>query len=986
MNLLFGNIPTRKSSTRFALLLLIVFAPPLQGQKLYSLQTKRMNLVSYDAAASYVLPHVGRCFENAISFHEKLFGYQCEGQIAVLLNDFNDFGNGAAGVVPQNLVSLGMSPISMSFETLPSNERFNWIMNHELVHIVSLDQAAGRDRFFRSIFFGKVSPKHEQPLSMIYSYYTAPRTYSTRWYREGLAVFIETWMAGGLGRALGSYDEMVFRTMVRDSAFFYDPIGLESEGTKVDFQVGANAYLYGTRFMTYLVYTYGPAKFMEWIRRVDGSEAHYAAQFEKVYGRPMDEEWETWIAFEHTWQNMNLDSIRTTSVTPVRPITHQVLGSVSRSILDSSAGVLYAGVNYPGQVAHLAAISLKDGNVRPICEVTGGALYDVTSLAYDPVSSTLFYTTNNNSWRNLESYNLKTGKRGQIMHEGRVGDIVFRPEDRSLWGIRHFNGIATIVRIPPPYNEWKQVHSFPYGKVLFDIDISPDGKNLSGTLTDERGRQQLVEFSIDSLLSGNAVMTSLFDFENSVPASFVYAPRENAMYGTSYFTGVSNVYRYDRATKEMDIVTNSESGFFRPIPYGTDSLIVFAFSGKGFVPSLVANRKQTNVGAITFLGNSTIVRYPELQEWNVGSPARVPFDSLTTFDGAYSPMSHVSLVSAYPMAEGYKDAVAAGWRFNFADRLYLNTIDVDVSYSSHSYLKSDERLHVATRYRGWGWTVTAAYNGADFYDLFGPVKTGRKGYWAKVEKRSTLLFNEPEILESHLSVAGYGGLERLPEAQNIAASFDRMYTISGGIQYKFLRKSLGGVEDEKGTTWYAHVDNRFVRSQVFTLLDGGFDIGIPLPLGHSSIWLRSAAGTSFGGRSDPFANFYFGGFGNNYVDYRDSKRYRETGSFPGLAIDGVGGGNFGKGMVEWVAPPIRFRRFGLPKLYASFIHCSAFLSGIVTNADRSALRASALSAGVQADVRLVAFSSLDATFSVGYAIASESGNRTDEVMASLRIQ
>ena len=63
---------------------------------------------------------------------------------------------------------------------------------------------------------------------------------------------METWLGGGLGRAQGGYDEMVFRAMVRDGANFYDPLALVSKGTEVDFQVGANAYLYGARFMSYL--------------------------------------------------------------------------------------------------------------------------------------------------------------------------------------------------------------------------------------------------------------------------------------------------------------------------------------------------------------------------------------------------------------------------------------------------------------------------------------------------------------------------------------------------------------------------------------------------------------------------------------------------------------------------------------------------------------------------------------------------------------
>ena len=41
---------------------------------------------------------------------------------------------------------------------------------------------------------------------------------------------------------------------------FFSPLGLEAEGTQIDFQVGVNDYLYGTRFFSYLALTYGPEK------------------------------------------------------------------------------------------------------------------------------------------------------------------------------------------------------------------------------------------------------------------------------------------------------------------------------------------------------------------------------------------------------------------------------------------------------------------------------------------------------------------------------------------------------------------------------------------------------------------------------------------------------------------------------------------------------------------------------------------------------
>jgi hypothetical protein len=45
----------------------------------------------------------------------------------------------------------------------------------------------------------------------------------------------------------------------------------------------------------------------------------------------------------------------------------------------------------------------------------------------------------------------------------------------------------------------------------------------------------------------------------------------------------------------------------------------------------------------------------------------------------------------------------------------------------------------------------------------------------------------------------------------------------------------------------------------------GLDLGFPVPLPHSSIWLRSAAGVANGDRNSVIANFYLGAFGNNYL-------------------------------------------------------------------------------------------------------------------------
>jgi hypothetical protein len=62
--------------------------------------------------------------------------------------------------------------------------------------------------------------------------------------------------------------------MVRDDAHFYSNLGLVSKGVAADFQTGTNAYLYGTRFFSYLAYVYSPEAVIEWLKRGEDSEAY----------------------------------------------------------------------------------------------------------------------------------------------------------------------------------------------------------------------------------------------------------------------------------------------------------------------------------------------------------------------------------------------------------------------------------------------------------------------------------------------------------------------------------------------------------------------------------------------------------------------------------------------------------------------------------------------------------------------------------------
>jgi hypothetical protein len=961
--------------------------PAKISAQLNEIDTKNMRLIYNGIASKYLVNYVIQCYENALNVNSKLYDYHTNEKTTLLMYDLSDFGNAGTGIIPRNHISLLIAPLDYQYETAPANERINTTFNHELVHMVTLDQSTSGDRFFRTLFGGKVKETSEDPITILYNYLATPRESTPRWWKEGIAVFLETWMAGGIGRAMGGYDEMVFRTMVQEKKPIYDLLGFESEGTQTDFQVGANSYLYGTRFMNYLAYKYGPEKLIEWTSRHEGSSAYFASAFNDVYNLSLTDTWDQWIKFESEFQKTNIAKLRKNPITPYRALA-KPLGGVSRAFYDSTNHKLYAAIDFPGQVAQIAEIDTRTGEITKLHDIKGAALYYVTSLSYDPSSETLFYTNDNNDLRSLYSLDIKTGESKELLNEERIGDLAFNQTDKSLWGIRHYNGKSTLVRIPYPYTDWNQVDTWSYGQDMYNIDISKDGKEITGALAEINGQQILIKMNIDSLMAGNFSYDTLFNFGNTIPANFIFSDDGKYLYGTSYYSGVSNIYRYDFGKNDMDIMSNSQTGFFRPMPISKDSLLAFKYTTEGFLPIMIANKVAPNVNAVDFLGQQVVEKYPVVKKWIAPPPSVIKTDTLITGMQPYSVFNHFGVVSFYPVVQGYKDYFAYGLRFNLSDPIGFQSANLTASYSPYNHLPENERLHLDFSYSYLNWKFQSTLNRADFYDLFGPTKSSRKGYSLGLSYHKNLIYDKPRTMEYTLFGNYYGNLQTLPSYQNVSATYNKLYNFGGVFSYKHEEASLGAVDYEKGYSWKISENNNIVISDVYPHIHNDFDFGIPLPINHSSIWFRSSAGYaySYGDRNDPFGNFYFGGFGNNYIDAQTEKRYREYYSFPGVELNEIGGTNYGKLMLEWNLPPLRFSNFGFTSFFVNYARASLFSTAIVTNMDSKQYRRSFIDLGAQVDFRVIMLFNLKLTFSVGYAAAVEKDQRmTDELMFSLKI-
>jgi hypothetical protein len=974
----------------------IAFGVPLPARAdLKFLETQELRIFYYDPAETYLVPLATQGFLSALATHERLFSYVPDGRINVALQDFSDSANASARATPRNRVFLDIAPSDDPYETVSSSDRFVWTPRHELTHIVMNDRPAPGDARWRRLFLGKVDVDAAHPESLLYYYLTAPRSTAPRWYQEGAAVFMETWLSGGVGRAQGGYDEMVFRAMVHDNAKFYDPLGLVSKGTEIDFRTGANAYLYGTRFMDYLAITYGPQRLLAWWRRDPDSKRYYVDEFRRIFGLPLDESWRRWIEFEHKFQQQNLVSVHEHPVTAYRDLTRRVLGAVSRSYLSADGTRLFAAVKYPGQLAHIVSIARSDGTVTELKEVKGSSGYTVTSLAYDPAAGTLFYTTKNSNYRNLEALNLRSGKSRMLLKGARIGDIVYNPADRSMWGLRLKNGYVQLVRVPFPYKEWQGLYVFPSSEKAFDLDLSPDGALASVSVSgpgQNPGSPQVTQVRVlrtDALARGDVTPLHTIAMGAAVPEGFVFSKDGRYLYGSSYYTGVSNVYRYEIASETLTAVSNAETGFFRPLPLDESQLIVLRYAANGFVPSLIEVQPTEDLSAVTFLGEQVAAKYPEVQGWVAATPSTVPYESQIRRERTYRRIRELSLESLIPVVQGYKDSVGVGGGARFSDPLGFDWVRVDTSYSPDHRIPPKERLHFSTDGRHKEWTAGAAWNGADFYDLFGPTKRSRAGYNGYVAYDLPLVFDPPQFADFITKVAYYGGLDALPGFQNVTSPSRNLFTAEAHLVASDTRRSAGAVDEEAGLRWSITAHAYGSAGDSIPSLTGTFDLGFPLPLDHSSIWVRSGASVSGGTRANPLANFYLGGFGNNYVDsgsHGSAQRYRELLSMPGFDLDALSGKSLVKSTIEWCLPPLRFEALGTPGFYASWVRPEVFLSVLETDPDKHAFRRSAHDVGVQLDLQLHVMHRLPMMLSAGVARGFAAGGLgKNEFMLSLQV-
>jgi len=943
----------------------------------YSRESEHFKII-YRDSHSHLVNHLLSSAENSLVQLQKLFNYNPDDKIIINTYDVSDYGFGATTTIPENYIRIEIEPLEPGYEIVPYSERFQWLLSHELVHIVVNDMASDFESSIRSVT-GKVNPDKNQPLTVFYSLLTNHNRYTPRWYQEAIAVFIETWFSGGYGRTLGNFDEMYFRTLVNSNEKFPGVTEIENVTSHESILLENILYLYGTRFIAHLTNKYGTQKLYDWFSlQPDEFYPGLESKFEKIYGLNFNDAWDNFVSDEKEFQKSNISLIKKYPLTEFQKLSDNSFGWVTHTTYDSKSNSLIFGYHRKGELAEIQKFNLVNRESDYITTLPTPSLIQVASVAYDESYKKLFYTTNNNQlYRDVWEYDLNTNREKLLFKDSRIGQLTISQTMHELWGIQHISGKAILIRSKYPYTELQSLSVFNVGDEFSDLSINRKGNLLAAVLHRTNGQQSIIVSDITGLEKGNSFQFKTIT-SNGSPENPSWSIDGKYLYWNAYTNGVSNIYRYDFNTEKIISLTNTVCGVFKPIEVSPDSIVAMEFSISGFTPVKFAIFEAYKLPAINYFGQKILDKSPELYDLNLKPAAEVIDKNTFTEEKLYNSISDLSVKTFIPTVSGFQTRVVLGLFTQINDPLLNHDLVIEAGISPFKETTNDIKFHFRLKYSyHQKFILGIEQNAPDFFDLFNKRKRGMLGGRYSVGYNHYWIFDNPLKVKQNTEISFYRGIKFINDNTTEVSQPD--YAIlKSEIEIRDLRKTIGSIDWESGDLFRFSVlgygsnpDDPQFSGQLMGEWDKYFIFLIP----HNVLHLKVATGYHIVNKNVPETMFFFGGFGNREIENEQVKQFEKMFRFPGVPIYSITSDKFFKVMLENSFPPIRIPNLSFGSIDFKNLNLSFFSQGLVSDSPEID---KIINLGAQVNIMFEHWYNLESTISTGFAKAWwRSGNDTE---------
>lgn len=943
----------------------------------YTKESEHFKII-YRDAHSHLVNYLLSSAENSLKSLVKLFNYQPAEKIIINTYDVSDYGFAATTTVPENYIRIEIEPLEPGYEMVPYNERLQWLLSHELVHIVVNDMATDFEASLRTVF-GKVTPDKSQPLTIGFSLLTNNSRYTPRWYQEAMAVFIETWFSGGYGRILGNFDEMYFRTLVYEGREFPNDAELEQILTHKSIFLETLFYTYGARFIAHLSNDYGVDKLLKWYS-TEPTEFYpgFKRKFEKIFGIDFDLAWDNFIKDETTFQKQNIELLNKYPLTKTKRLSDKSFGWVTQSFFDKRSNSVLFGYHRAGELAELQSFNLSNYKSLIFTSLPSPSMIQVASNAYDDVYRYLFFTTNNNQlYRDVWLYDLKNDKARCLFPDSRVGQLTVSPETHELWGIQHISGKSVLVRSKYPYSEMLSLSVFDFGDEFQQLSINRKGGLLAASLHKSNGQQSIIISDVRDIDKGKPFTYKTITSSGS-PENPSWSDDGKFIYWNAYTNGVSNIFKYNLSTDEITPLTHSITGLFKPIELPNDSLLAMEFTLDGFFPVVFANHKTEKLPAINYFGQNILQKSPEVISWNLKPAGKEIDKKLFTSEEPYNGLKNVRVQTFIPVITGFQSRKVLGFFAQLNDPIFKNDLIIETGVSPFKETTNDVKYHLRLKYSLNQKLILAYdYNAPDFFDLFNKRKRGMLGSKFTIGYTNYWTYDNPLRMRQSTELVIYNGIKfindnltevRQPDFAVLKTEFD----------YRYLRKTIGSIDWEHGDQFKftllgygSNPDEPEYSGQIFAEWDH-YSLYL---LDHNVFHFKLTSGYHFENEKLPETMFFFGGFGNRAIENEPVKQFAKMFRFPGVPIYSITADRFVKVIVGNSFPPIRIPNIAIGSLELKNINFSIFSQGLLVN---NQIADKFIDAGAQINIMFEHWFNLESTVSAGFAKAWwKNGNDTE---------
>lgn len=481
------------------------------------------------------------------------------GRTEVLFTDSTDDSNALAAVLPYNLMIFRVVPPPPDSSLADYDDWLRMLITHEYTHLLHMDASRGIWKPLRFIFGKVVSPAGLNPM----------------WVKEGYAVYNET-VDTTEGRGRSSYGEMLVRSAVLEDNFPGIDRASNNHWRWPTYHV---PYIFGGKFILYLVKTYGEDKFLEFNSRVQSSPLlamvnHHA---KKIYGKSFVKLWEEWqnqLGEEYSVLKGKLAEKKLTELLSV--VSGKRDEQFDNPVLSPDSKSLAYSVETPHYTSEVQIENLETGKIKRLKKMKA------TGLAWSPDGKLLAYAMPGkyktySYYHDLWTYNLEKKSYVRLTTGERAKDPAFSPSGEEIFFVSGFGDLEAIRKVNVKTKEITTLTKEELRYTHFAAPrVSPDGKLIAVSAWKPGVEWKIYIYSID----GKEVkrLTKAQGKETSP----WWSPDGKYIFYSSDETGISNIYRTNLKTGKTERITNVLTGVFEPTTTDGNRIYVKNYTSKGF--------------------------------------------------------------------------------------------------------------------------------------------------------------------------------------------------------------------------------------------------------------------------------------------------------------------------------------------------------------------------------------------------------------------